>query len=153
MNGSRYRFWLTLALVMGLGAYLFSPRNLGPVPEYRIVAWLKYWQVLPPRVQLPDVLASDLGSDEERVHTEAAQAVGLLEPHPTTLKALLRFIDRPEVSPAAKDIAIWSLGELRATEALRQLRSRIDNEDYDQENLLRAIEKIETQEERSFFPD
>lgn len=153
MFGSRYRFWLLLAVFMGLGAYLFSPRNLGPVPEYRIVAWLKYWHVLPPRVQIPDVLASDLGSDEERVYSEAAQAVGLLEPHPTTLKALRRFIDRPDVAPAAKDIAIWSLGELRASDALRQLRARIDNDDYDQDNLLRAIEKIETQGERSIFPD
>ncbi len=153
MLSPRLRLWLLIALVMGVGAFLFSPLNLGPIPEYRIIAYLKYWRVLPPRVSLPNEIASDLGAKEERVYVEAAQAAGLLEPDPVILQALRRFIDRPDVDPSAKDIAIWSLGELRATDALQQLRTRLDDEGYDQDNLQRAIERIELQEERSFLPE
>lgn len=147
------RRWLMILAALGLTAFLFSPRNLGPLPEYRIVAWLKYWGVMPPRVRLADVLADDLHAKQERVYLEAAQSVGLLPADPRSTTALLQFIDRPDVSAGAKDVAIWSLGELRVEDALPRLRSRLDNPELDQENLQRAITKIEQQTPKGWFPD
>jgi len=117
------------------------------------MVYLKYWRVIKPQVKNPSTLSGALASKDTRVQTDAAQSIGLLDPDPVTILALRGFIDRPDVKPSAKDVAIWALGEHRVREALPQLHTRAGNRVYDQENLMRALEKIEGRIGRSIWPE
>jgi hypothetical protein len=144
---------IIVLLLLAVAAFAFSPYKLGALTDYRAMVYLKYWGVIEPTQVNPTTLAGDLLSKDVRVQTEAAQAIGFLEPDRITMAALRQFIDRPDVVPSVKDVAIWSLGELRVKEALPQLNTRIGNAAYDQENLRKAIDKIEGKIEKSLLPE
>jgi hypothetical protein len=144
---------LAILVALGVAAFAFSPYRLGTLKDYRFMVYLKYWHIIPPDVVNPELLARNLASDDARVQSDAAQSIGLLPPHAVTRTALRQFIDRPGVEASAKDVAIWSLGELRDADALPQLRTRLGRADVEQENLRRAIDKIEGRRGHTFWPE
>lgn len=149
----RLRIIIPTLLFLALAAFAFSPYELGTFRDYRIMVYLKYWHVIDPPVVNPLLLEERLSSDEERLQLDAAHSAGFLDADPRIVKALLGFIDRPDVRPAAKDVAIWSLGELRVIEARHSLELRTGDDAYNQENLSRALAKIEGRTIRTFFPE
>jgi hypothetical protein len=149
----RVRSLFVVLILLAIVAFGLSPYRLGTVKEYRALVYLKYWGVIQPKTVNPETLAQNLSSSDLRVQTEAAQSIGLLPRDPHTVTALRQFIDRPSVEAAAKDVAIWSLGELHVEDALPQLRTRVGRADCDQGNLERAIAKIEGRVRRSIWPE
>ncbi|MDH7514653.1 MAG: HEAT repeat domain-containing protein [Bacteroidota bacterium] len=145
--------FITTLVLLGVAAVAFSPYRIGPFRDFRIIVYLKYWGVMRPSVVSGDVLIDRLASNDPRLQTDAAFSIGVLPKDPRTVRALIGFLDRPDVASDVKDVAVWSLGELRAREALPNLRSRIGNERYDQENLLRAVRKIEGRIPRGVLPE
>jgi len=153
MTKGKVIFFSVLVFVLGLASFSFTPTKLGTVQDYRIMAYLKYWGVIKPPIQNPVLLKSNLASRDPRVQADAAQTIGLLKPNPISIEGLRQFIDRRDVPIENKDLAIWALGELRAQNALKQLKGRLNDARYDQENLERAIEKIERNEPKPFMPE
>lgn len=142
-----------LVLFFVLAALAFSPVRVGTIRDFRIFVTLKYWKILPVELKSAPAIIAALESTDPRVQVDAAQSVGFLTPDPETALALRRFLDRHDVEVSVKDVAIWSLGEIRNREALFQLRDRQSRPEYDQENLRLAIDKIEGRVERGWLPE
>ncbi len=142
----------TLAL-LALAGFALSPYDLGTFRDYRIMVYLKYWRVIEPPVVNPILLVERLESDDTSLQMDAAHSAGFLDADPRVVRGLLGFIDRPDVEPAAKDVAIWSLGELRVVEARRSLELRRGDPAVNQENLERALGKIDGRIVRTILPE
>lgn len=72
----------------------------------------------------------------------AISYLGLRDKDRVSVPALVAYIKNPDTHPAMKDIAVWSLGEMEATEAEAFLKTLIDNPGIDQYELNKAIQKI-----------
>ena len=150
---SRNTIWIILLLLLlGALAFFFSPYRLGSFRDFRGVVLLRYWRVIEPEIRNPQILSSMLRSTFADDQTKAAFCIGLLPPHPLTSDVLHRFLDRRDVDPKTKDLAIWSIGVLQYKPALQNLRLRIDDPLYDQEILLTAIDRVEGRTEPGLFP-
>ncbi len=153
MTRSRAFSIFILVGFVALVAFAFSPYELGTLRDYRIIVYFKYWRWIDPSVVNPEALVSRLRSKDTRLQIDAAQSIGFLEEDPKTVKALMEFLGRPDVEESAKDVAVWSLGELRIENAMRSLLTLRGDERYNQKNLQRAIDKIEGRIEKSIWPE
>lgn len=152
MSTRRTIFIILFLILLGLAAFAISPFEVGSLRTWRGEVYLKYWRIIAPEESNPQILVVMLRSRDEDDQKEAAFSIGVLDPDPFTSDELRRYLLRPDVLPGTKDVAIWSLGELRSTPALPALRSLLDNDEYDQENLQKAIDKIEGRIERGILP-
>jgi hypothetical protein len=139
-------------LVVGVVAFYFSPYSLGSLHDFRGTVLLRYWKMIDPEVTNEDLIIDLLESKDSVDQARAAFSAGLLPPVAATSNQLRSLLERPGVRPGVKDVAIWSLGELRVPQALPQLKLRVGDESYDQENLRNAIGKIEGTVQSGVFP-
>lgn len=132
---------LLISLFIIAVLFLLSPVQLGPVKDFRIMHILKEVGILQEH-RTTDQLLTSLKSEDIRVQVDAIMSMSRrIPPDPKLVKVLREFIDS-KAPFSLKNLAIYSLGELRVVEALPQLQTRIGDPNYDQTEIKDAIDKI-----------
>lgn len=139
-------FVLCSALVI---LFSLTSYQVGPVKKMRGIMLLEYTGILKDKRNNAELIKS-LNSTDEVKQLDAVLAMAHRDYFSENAKALLDYLKSDSASKRMKNIAVWALGELRAQEALELLYSIKSNENLEQYEVKKAINKIERRSSRPF---
>ena len=133
--------WCAAAGIMLMLIFLFTSFQVGPVKKMRAVVLLEYTGVIKDKRNDAELIQS-LKSDDEVEQFTAITAMAYRRYSPVNVEALLVYLKTNAGTKRVRDIAVWTLGELRVPEAEAFLDSLLGSEDFDQYEVRKALKKI-----------